>query len=123
MKIEHAGLAPLAVKDVDETVGHNRTLSVKLKKPSKLYFQQKLKLARRSRSYRSCIQGQIYQAEVGSRNEAIRAGKLRTVEDVEHFGPELNFCLFFNRKAFGQRRINLPDSGTSQKIAGYVAES
>src|SRR5271156_5195294 len=96
--------------------------SFELTKPSELYFQQELELTRRTRSYRSCIQGQIYQAEVGSRNEAIRAGILRTVEKVEHFGPQLNLYPFSDRKGFGKRRINLPDPGTSQEIARNIAE-
>ena len=90
---------------------------------SELYFQQKLELTRRARSYRSCIQGQIYQAEVGRRNEAIRAGILRTVENVEHFRSKLNLCSFSDRKNFGHRRINLPDPGTAQEIARDIAES
>ena len=56
---------------------------------SKLRFQHELELTRRTHSDRRCVQRQIYDAEVGSRNEAIRAGIHRPVENVERFGAEL----------------------------------
>ena len=56
---------------------------------SKLQFQAELELTLRTHSDRRCIQRRIYDAEVGSRNEAIWASKHRPVENVERFGPEL----------------------------------
>ena len=56
---------------------------------SKLQFQHELELTLRTHSDRRCIQRRIYDAEVGSRNEAIRASIHRPVENVERFGPEL----------------------------------
>ena len=91
--------------------------------PLKLYLQQKLKLTRRTRSYRSCIQRQINLAEIGSPHQAIRAGILRAVENVEHFRSELNFCSFCNWEGFGKPRIKLPDPGTAQEIARNIAKS
>ena len=90
---------------------------------SKLQLQQKLELTRRTHSYRSGIQRQIDDAEVGSRNEAVRVGKLCSIENVEHLSPELKLYLFGDRKASGKSPIQLPDSGTSQEIAGDIAES
>lgn len=91
--------------------------------PSELQSQQELELTRCTYSYRSCIQRQIYSAEVGSRNEAIRVSKLRSVESIKHLGSELNLYLLRNRKAFGKCPIRLPEAGTSQGIAGNIAES
>jgi hypothetical protein len=56
---------------------------------SKLQFQHELELTRRTHSDRRCIQRQIYDAEVGSRNKAIWVSVHRPVENIERFGPEL----------------------------------
>ena len=53
-------------------------------------FNMKLELTRRAHTYRSRIQRQICQAEVGCRNEAIWISILRAIENVEHLGAKLN---------------------------------
>src|ERR1700722_9272438 len=54
----------------------------------KCEFQHELHLTWCAQTHRRCVKRQIYPAEVGSRNLAVRIRVIRLVEDVEHFGPE-----------------------------------
>ena len=53
-------------------------------------FQHELHLTWCAQTHWSCVKRQIYLAEVGSRNQAIRASIHRPVEEVENFGAEIN---------------------------------
>src|SRR5262249_29062948 len=53
---------------------------------------------------------------------AVRIGKLRVIEGVEEFRPELEFCAFFDRKILDQRKVGIHEARSREIVPAEISE-